>query len=115
VKLIYVAGPFSAPTRDGVEQNIARAVARGLQVAQLGALPVIPHSNTSDPEFEDIQPYQFWIEATAELCRRCDALLTVHGWENSSGARGEVEIMRELGRPVFHKRVELRAWLEANR
>lgn len=111
--LVYVAGPFSAPTREGVEQNIARAVARGLQVAALGAMPVCPHANTSHPDYERLQPYQFWIAGTLELLKCCRALITVHGWEASSGARGEVEWMLEVERPVFHKRAQLKAWLES--
>lgn len=109
--LIYVAGCYSAPTREGVEQNIARAVARGLQVAELGAFPVVPHANTSHPDYERLQNYQFWIAGTLALLKCCHAILTVHGWEASSGARGEVEWMRGAGRAVFHKRSELAAWL----
>lgn len=93
--LVYVAGPFSAPTRAGVEANIARAVAVGLEVAKLGFMPVIPHANTAHPEFEKIQPYPFWISGTTEMLRRCDAMVMVPdkdvllaligdvNWENS--------------------------------
>src|SRR5687767_6886277 len=44
--LVYVAGSFSAPTRAGVEANIHAAALRGLEVAKLGACPMIPHCNT---------------------------------------------------------------------
>jgi hypothetical protein len=100
--LVYVAGPFSSATRSGVEANIARAVDVAVEVAKLGAAPVCPHSNTADPRFEHVQPYQFWIEATLAMLRPCDALITVEGWEKSSGARGEVEWMRSKYRPVCH-------------
>jgi hypothetical protein len=102
VILVYVAGPFSAPTREGVETNIRRAVDRGVEVARLGAYPVIPHANTADPRFELVRPYQFWIAATLAMLRPCFALITVDGWERSSGARGEVQWMRDNGRHVFH-------------
>jgi len=113
VKLVYVAGRFSATTREGVERNIASAVVVGLDVARLGAMPVIPHANTAHPEFEQVQPYQFWIDGTIALLLRCDALITVPGWEASKGACAEVRIAGERQMPRFHTTDELRAWLEA--
>lgn len=109
--LIYIAGRFSAPDRVGVEANIRAAALRGLEVAKLGACPWIPHCNTALPEFEHVQPYQFWIAATLEQMRRSDALLTVEGWELSSGARGEVNGMEKMGKPVFHDVPALARWL----
>jgi len=90
MRLYYVAGAFSAKTRAGVEANIRAAEELGIRAAKLGLYPVIPHCNTSHPAFELVQPYPFWIEGTLALLMRCDALITVPGWENSSGARGEV-------------------------
>lgn len=74
---VYVAGPFSAPTRRGVDANIARAVAVGLEVAKLGFMPIMPHANTAHPEFEKIQAYPFWIDGTTELLRKCDVMVMV--------------------------------------
>jgi hypothetical protein len=111
--LVYVAGPFTGADRVAVEANIMRAALRGVEVAKLGACPIVPHSNTSLPEYEHVQSYKFWIAATLEMMRRCDALLTVPGWELSSGARGEVNEMTNMGRPVFHDLAALAAWLDA--
>lgn len=111
--LVYIAGPFSGADRTIVEANIRRAALRGLEVAKLGACPIVPHSNTSLPEYEHVQPYQFWITATLEMLRRCDALLTVPGWELSSGARGEVVHMIGRGKPIFHDLISLGDWLNA--
>jgi hypothetical protein len=109
--LIYVAGPFSAKTREGVEEHITRAVQLGLEVSKLGLYPVIPHANTAHPEFEKIQPYPFWIEGTRLLLRRaCDGLILVPGWESSSGANNERSDMISLKRPVFETLEELRSW-----
>jgi hypothetical protein len=102
MKLIYIAGRFSAETRAGVERNIAAAEDFGVIVARLGGFPVVPHANTSRPEYEQVQPYQFWIAGTMLLLERCDAVVTVPGWRDSKGATGEVERAKELGMPVFH-------------
>ena len=110
-KLIYCAGPFSAPDRAGVEANILRMSLLGVEVAKLGACPMIPHANTAHPEFETVQPYQFWIAATLEQLRRCDAALCAEDWQRSSGARGENAEAIRLGMPVFYSLGELAAWL----
>lgn len=99
--LIYIAGKFSAPMRDGVEANIRHAVSWAIEVAKLGGMPVTPHANTAHPDFETVQPYPFWIAGTMALLRRCDAILMIPGWEDSSGARGErAEASRLM--PVFY-------------
>lgn len=111
MKLIYVAGPFSAKTRAGVEINIARAVDLGLEVAKLGACPWIPHANTAHPEFERVQKYDFWIKATLRQLRVCDGMILTPDWQKSSGARGEHAEMLALQRPIFYSLPELAAWL----
>jgi hypothetical protein len=47
MKLVYIAGPYRAPTTWDVDQNIHRAREIGAIVAGLGAYPIIPHSNTA--------------------------------------------------------------------
>ncbi len=71
VRRIYIAGKFSAPTREGVELNIARAIDAGILVCSLGFAPVIPHANTSDPRFETLQAYPFCAERLARVKRLC--------------------------------------------
>jgi len=102
MRLIYCAGAFSAPTREGIDANIARAIDVGLEVAALGHMPIIPHANTGDPRFMAAQRHEFWIEGTLELMTRCDAVVLVPGHEESPGTRGEIAEARRLGIPVFN-------------
>lgn len=102
VPLVYVAGPYRAETREGVELHIQTARAVGLQVARKGWCPVIPHTmlahlDAAAPSIAD----QFWLDATLELMRRCDAVLLLPGWTQSSGTRAEVAEAQRLGLPVF--------------
>jgi hypothetical protein len=71
VKLVYIAGPFTAATPWRVEQNVRRAEEAGLWVAEHGAMPVIPHANTR--YFHGECTPEFWYEGTLELLRRCAA------------------------------------------
>jgi hypothetical protein len=111
IPLVYVAGRFSAPDREGVRRNIDAAEIVGIEVAWRGACPIVPHTNTSHPDFEKVQSYEWWIEATKEMARRCDAMMMVPGWEMSSGARGEKALYDSIGKPVFTMYVDLEDWL----
>lgn len=113
LRLIYVAGPYRAKTVWGVEQNIHRARAIGAQLCSLGAYAVIPHSNTA--HFDGLAPDEFWLEATLELMRRCDAVMMVPGWGDSSGARAEREEALRLLLPVFYTFDDVGAWLQGKR
>lgn len=110
MKLVYIAGPFRAANDNGVEANIGRAEALGLEVAKLGASPVIPHANTRSLHHHIDE--DFMLAATLELMRRCDALVLVEGWQGSQGTRDEMCEAHFLGLPVFYTLFGLKNWLE---
>lgn len=103
IKTVYVAGPYRAPTREAVAQNVAAARHVGRLCAQKGWFPVMPTVNTAhfDHDFPELADDQFWLDGTLELMRRCDAVVLVDGWQHSSGARGEIEEARKLGIKVY--------------
>lgn len=100
IKLVYICGPYRAATAWEREQNVRRAEELARYVASLGGFPVCPHSNTR-PYFEDLQDDAFWLAGTTELLRRCDALVTVAGWQKSAGSIAEVDEARRLGKPIL--------------
>lgn len=99
--LVYVAGPYRAPTAWGIECNIVAARQLGARVAALGAYPVIPHSNTA--HFDGLGPDELWLAGTLELMRRCDAVALLDTWQSSSGARAEHAEAERLGLPRFNE------------
>ena len=109
--VVYIAGPYRAPTPWKVLANIRTAQVAALEVWKAGAVALCPHSNTGlfDGEAED----QVWLDGDIELLRRCDALWLVAGWYRSTGARAEQDLANELGLPVFHPEegAALRAWI----
>lgn len=112
MKVVYIAGPFRAPTAWGIAENVRAAERAGIEVARLGAMPLIPHANTAN--FHGELSDQFWLDGTLELLRRCDALLLIDGWVVSSGARKERAEAAELSLPIFQgpEALEaLKAWL----
>lgn len=119
-KLIYVAGPFTAPTPDQIRDNIRRAAALGHEVRKLGAGVLVPHllgapyvHAACAAQHPDDFGYRWWIEETLEHMRRCDAVIMTPDWEASNGARGERDEARKNGQPCFLSLPQLKDWLGA--
>jgi hypothetical protein len=111
--VVFIAGPFRGADAWTVEQNVRVAEVAAYQVANLGAMPLCPHTNTRF--FDGTLTDEFWLEGTLELMRRCDVVLMVGGWRESSGALGEREEAKRLGLHVAYSIDELARWLEAER
>jgi hypothetical protein len=101
MKVIYVAGPYRDESAWGIEQNIRHAEEIGLEIAKLGAASLIPH--TLYRFFQGVLPDRFWLDATLELMRRCDAILLCDGWKGSSGSVAEKHEAARIGLPIFYE------------
>lgn len=102
MKLIYIAGPFTADKWWKVLQNIRRAENMALKVAEMGAMPVCPHTMTGN--FWGLQTEQFWYEGTLKLLSVCDAVIFLKNWQQSSGSCDEHNKAKELKMPIFFER-----------
>lgn len=110
--LVYVAGPFRGPHAWAIAENIRAAERVGLEIANAGAMPVIPHANTA--HFHGIGDDSFWLEGTLEIMRACHIVVMTPEWERSSGARAERAEAEAIGMPVhvFSTPAELGAWIK---
>lgn len=111
MKLVYVAGRFRGPDSWAVHRNVQAALAVGFEVARIGGVPVIPHSMYQ--AFDRTLTDDYWLAATLEHLRRCDAVMLVPGWTESRGAMAEQEEAARLGMPTFSAGAYdvLHAWL----
>ena len=110
IPVVYIAGPINAETAWLREANIRRAETAALDVWKSGGVALCVHAMTRYYCEQDM-PYEAWIAGDLELLSRCDALLTVEGWEDSPGARREVEAAHAQGMPVLHSPWALRVFL----
>ena len=110
---IYIAGKYRAKTKYQIEQNIITAWQWSLRlVLECKAWPQCPH--LCGQHMEGAADDEFFLEATLEQMRRCDAVFLMPGWELSEGARGEKAEAEKLGIPVFTDFNQLKSWIALN-
>lgn len=112
MRLIYIAGPYRAINAWQVECHVRTAEEAGLAVAELGLVPVIPH--TMYRFFDGALTDQYWLDATIELLRKCDAALFVGAYRASAGSMGELAECEMQKIPAFTNLDDLKNWLEAS-
>lgn len=99
--LIYVSGPYTAPSSEELAQNIQRAKLTGLKVRAVGFVPIVPHLAIlhDDPR---VFTYDKAMNECLEILVRCDAILMMEGWQESRGARIEHDAAITEGIPVCY-------------
>jgi hypothetical protein len=100
VPVVYIAGPYRAPTPRRILANIWTAQEAALAVWRAGGVAICPHANTAlfDGEADDA----VWLAGDLELLRRSDAVLMCGAWGESEGATAEHAFAYELGLPIFY-------------
>ena len=99
--IVYIAGPYRAPTEHGVQQNIDRARAAAIEIAEMGLGFFCPHLNSA--HMGGVIPDDDWIEMDLVFLRDCcKAILMLDGWDKSEGSLEEYARARSLGLLVFH-------------
>lgn len=86
--LVYIAGPFRAPTAWEIEQNIRAAEELALEVWRAGFTCICPHLNTR--HFQGALPDAAWLNGDLIILGRCDALLALPKFGQSEGAKAEI-------------------------
>lgn len=110
MRLVYVSGPYRAPTVSGIVDNIRKAENMAVQVWGAGAACICPHLNTA--LLDGRCPDEVWLAGDIEMLKRCDAVLMIDGWLRSEGAQAERLVAIEANIPVFYSMAELRWWIE---
>lgn len=100
--VIYVAGPYSANTPEGVEANVQRAALVGQELMRKGHTVICPHSMTHGWEHGTGLDYNDFMRADLVLLGMCDAICMVDGWEESAGAKDELEAAEAWDILVFY-------------
>lgn len=99
--IIYVAGPYRAPSWNGVWDNIMRARAAARELWTKGWAVICPHANSIFMDGPEV-PTGSFLAGDLEILRRCDAVLMLPGWEQSEGSRGEHALAELLTIAIYY-------------
>ena len=98
IPMIYVAGPYSAPTQQEIDYHVKVARAWAETIWQVGGVAICPHLNTQGFEAENamnpdsdawLEDFKMFLSGDFEIISRCDAVLFFDGWRDSKGAVAE--------------------------
>lgn len=100
MKVVYVAGKYSAPNEYGVKKNIAAAEEFAVQIWQAGGAAICPHLNTA--HWTNLLSHEQFLKGDCEMIKRCDAVFMCPGYQDSKGAMIELKFARDHGVHVFY-------------
>jgi len=105
VKVIYVAGKYTGGSEWNTYLNIHRAKVAARKLWGEGWVVICPHANTAffgGPENHEIDRLR-WLNGDIEILSRCDAIFMLRGFEQSRGAKRELEVAIERGLEVYYE------------
>ena len=105
--LVYIAGPYSAPTPEEIQANVDRAIDAGNRLMDAGIRVRVPHLSHYQHARQP-RDYEAWMALDFAELADCEALLRIPG--PSSGADREVAEAERLGLPVFACEERLKIW-----
>lgn len=105
---IYVSGPYTAPTLEGVKNNIIRAFFIGANIMEMGHYPFVPHHTHYIESAANSEGFEFtyddWLDLDIEYLLLCDAIYYMCP---SPGADLELKIARRNGLKVYRRLNEI--------
>lgn len=99
MKVVYIAGAYTAPNSWLREQNIRRAEYMALKLWRAGVPAICVHTIARYFHGEVSEADAMAIDN--ELLDRCDAVLLAPGWSESTGTRLEIERAKARGMQVW--------------
>ena len=103
--LVYVAGPYTAPTKKDVKVNIQKAEHAAVELILHGLVPIIPHKVLSffesRPQFKDTDQSFWLINYNFPMIEACSSMFLCNGWELSSGCQKEIDYCNKIKKPYF--------------
>ncbi len=99
---VFIAGPYLGSDFNETEKNIRLAEQYSIELWNRGYKVFCPHLNTSHFEVKAKADEQAYKEFDLRMLQCCDAVFALPKWEDSEGAKAEIEEAKRLEMPVFH-------------
>ena len=105
---VYVCMPYGDHNDEATRlANTQAAMDVWFRLAADGFVPYCPHLSHFLHERQPM-PRDFWLSQARAWVEKCDCVLSLG--EPTEGMRGEEELARYLGKPVFKSVEELKKW-----
>lgn len=102
-KLVYLAAPYSCDQPLIVEERIKVLCQCDAQLMRSGIFTVSPLLKHFILNYGELpSDWAYWKTYSETLLQQCDSMivLTMFGWETSTGVQAEIKLCREQGKPV---------------
>ena len=103
MKVIYIAGPYHSTCEWQLEEFLRHAEDAALKLWKEGWAVICPHKNTAHFGGAWGIPDSTWMEGDIEILKRCDAIYMLKRWEQSKGAKRELEVAIECRLEVIYE------------
>lgn len=97
--VLYLAGPYRAKNGRTVWENVRNAERIALKWWKAGFAVICPHLNTAF--FDGEAPDEVWLDGDIEIVKRCDAVLAMRTFRESTGSLKEINLAIELGKKII--------------
>ena len=103
MKIVFIAGPyFGNGDKSKIQGNIRNAERYQVALANAGVGFFCPHNHTEHFELKATANEDFYRALDMVFLQKtADAIMAIPGWQTSSGAKAEIEYVRQKGIPVF--------------
>lgn len=94
MKIAYIAGPYRGKSEHEIVNNIRAAELVAQKYWQKGYAVICPHKNTA--LFGGLCPDETWLAGDIEIMKRCDVVVMMENYKQSSGAKEELAVAQSL-------------------
>lgn len=105
IKVIYVAGPYTADTKEQKQLNLDKSEELAKSLTLFGYSCIIPHKLTAfwdyDENFIDWKESDWLNRCCFPILKKCDALILTEGWQKSSGCLKEIDFCTNNNIPIY--------------
>lgn len=101
MKVIYIAGRYRSSCEWELETFIRKAEDAAIGLWAKGWAVICPHKNTAHFGGAMGITDDVWLKGDLEILRRCDAIYLLRNWKESTGARAELKLAKELGLDIY--------------
>jgi len=100
-KLVYISGPYKAPTIYEVWANIQLAKKYAEKYWKKGCYVFCPHLNSGF--LDSVAPEAHFLESGLVFLRLCDVVVMLPNWRSSNGAAAERLLAVQLEKEIIYE------------